>query len=181
MASATYVALFRGINVGGKNMLPMKDLVAMFTATGASDVRSYIQSGNVVFAGDAAVAKRAPQVVSTAIESRFGFRVPIVVRSSSELAAVARENPFLEAGADVDTLHVGFLADRPSPKNVAALDAKRSPPDSFVVRGREVYLCCPGGMARTKLTNAYFDSKLETTTTMRNWRTVLKLVELSAA
>jgi uncharacterized protein (DUF1697 family) len=179
MAKGTYIALLRGINVGGKNILPMKDLVAIFTLAGCSDVRHYIQSGNVIFGAGAALATRIPAILAEGIEARFGFGVPVVVRSAREVADVVRGNPYLESGADVDTLHVAFLSTPPSKKAVGELDAARSPPDSFVARGREIYLCCPNGMGRTKLTNAYFDAKLATTSTMRNWRTVLKLLEMT--
>jgi uncharacterized protein (DUF1697 family) len=87
-------------------------------------------------------------------------------------------NPFLAAGAADETLHVLFLADPPSPRRVADLDPDRSPPDAFVVLGQEVYLRLPHGAARTKLTNAYFDARLATTSTGRNWRTVTKLLAL---
>jgi uncharacterized protein (DUF1697 family) len=178
--SLTFVALLRGINVGGKNKLPMKDLVAMFERAGADEARHYIQSGNVVFRAEATVAARLPGLVAREIERRFGFRVPVLLRSGDELHAAARANPLLDAGADPATLHVMFLEHAPGKKEVAALDPGRSPPDSFSLVGREVYLCCPNGMARTKLTNAYFDSALRTTSTARNWRTVLKLVEMSS-
>jgi len=174
-----YVALLRGVNVGGKNRLPMKDLAAMFGEAGCVDVLTYIQSGNVVFRATKACAARIPTVVAAAIVDQVGFRAPVIVRSAAELRAVARGNPFLRPGADVDFLHVMFLADRPGKGNVASLDPKRSPPDEFRVRGSEIYLRCPNGAARTKLTNAYFDTKLSTTSTMRNWRTVLKLAELA--
>jgi uncharacterized protein (DUF1697 family) len=103
----------------------------------------------------------------------------VVTRTAGELRGVLRGNPFLRAGAEAETLHVMFLADRPTPARVAALDSRRSPPDEFEVKGREVYLRLPNGGARTKLTNAYFDAKLATTSTVRNWRTVLKLVEMT--
>lgn len=181
MAKESFVALLRGINVGGKNPLPMRDLVAMFIAAGCSDVRNYIQSGNIVFGCGASLAKGLPAKLGAEIEARFGFRVPVIVRTGRELSEAVKKNPFLKSGAGVNTLHVGFLEVAPGKKATDALDAKRSPPDSFVVLGREIYLCCPNGMARTKLTNAYFDSKLATTSTMRNWRTVLKLVEMAGA
>lgn len=178
-SSGTFVALLRGINVGGKNKLPMKDLVAMFERAGSSDARHYIQSGNVVFGATATLAARIPVLIAAEIEKVAGLRVPVVVRSSAELRAVAEANPLLGAGAGVDALHVMFLADAPGEKAIAALDPRRSPPDSFALVGREIYLSCPNGVARTKLTNAYFDSTLRTTSTCRNWRTVLKLVEMS--
>ncbi len=173
-----YVALLRGINVGGKNRLRMADLVAMFDGAGCSDVRTYIQSGNVIFRAPESRASRIPGVITKSIADRFGFRAPVILRSAAEVRAVARGNPFLRADADPNALHVMFLADRPAAAKVKTLDPKRSPPDEFEVRGREIYLRCPGGAARTKLTNDYFDTKLATTSTMRNWRTVLKLVDL---
>ncbi|MCU1277812.1 MAG: hypothetical protein JWM53_1358 [bacterium] len=173
-----YVTLLRGINVGGKNMLPMKELAAIFAAAGASDVSTYIQSGNVLFTATAAVASKLAAATQKRIAARYGFQVPVVIRSADEIAAVARNNPFLDAGADFAILAVMFLADKPSPRAVGALDPQRSPPDELVVRGREIYLRCPNTFAKTKLTNAWLDSKLETTSTARNWRTVLKLDEL---
>jgi uncharacterized protein (DUF1697 family) len=174
-----YVALLRGVNVGGKNKLPMKDLAAMFGEEGCSDVVSYIQSGNVVFRATDACAGRIPAAIAKAVADRLDFRAPVVMRTAGELRGVARGNPFLRAGAEAESLHVVFLADRPSPARVATLDPKRSPPDAFEVVGREIYLRCPNGVGRSKLTNAYFDAKLATTSTMRNWRTVEKLVEMT--
>lgn len=179
--SGVHVALLRGINVGGKNKLPMKELARMFTDLGCEGVRTYIQSGNVVFRAGDALARRTPQVISKQIEGQLGLRVPVVTRTAAELAKVAAGNPFLDAGADVSKLHVAFLADKPAASKIALLDPSRSPPDELVVRGREVYLHLPNGVARSKLTNAYFDSRLGTTSTMRNWKTVLTLLELTAS
>jgi uncharacterized protein (DUF1697 family) len=175
---ARYVALLRGINVGGNNMLPMKELAAIFGAAGCSDVSTYIQSGNVLFSADAAAVAKLPAAVGKKIASRFGFEVPIVVRSQRELAAVARAHPFGGDGVDLSILAVMFLGDKPSAKQIATLDPARSPRDQFVVRGREIFVHCPTGFAKTKLTNAWFDSRLATVSTARNWRTVLKLDEL---
>ncbi len=174
-----HVALLRGINVGGKNKLPMKDLCALASAAGCAEVRSYIQSGNLVFRIAPALGERVAGLIGAAVEKRFGFRPPVVIRSAAELRKVSADNPFLGAGADPTTLHVAFLADRPSAAQVAALDPNRSPPDRFTVRDREIYLTCPNGLGRSKLTNAYFDAKLATVSTLRNWRTVLELIELS--
>jgi uncharacterized protein (DUF1697 family) len=170
------VALLRGINVGGKNLLPMKELAALFAECGSADVATYIQSGNVVFR--AALAGAALETkLERAIADRFGFEVPVVVRSAAELRAISKQNPFLPA-RDVGELHVAFLKHAPAPERVAALDHRRSPPDEFEVVAREIYLRCPNGVARTKLTNAYFDRALATISTARNWRTVLKLVDM---
>jgi len=101
----------------------------------------------------------------------------VVLRSAGELGETIRNNPFLQAGASENFLHVMFLESQPDAAAIAALDPDRSPPDAFVVRGREIYLLCPNGAGSTKLTNAWFDSRLSTISTGRNWRTVLKLYE----
>ena len=170
------VALLRGINVGGKIMLPMKALAEMFAAAGCRDVKTYIQSGNVVFRYGR--KKDVAGVVRAEIEKQFGLKVPVVVRSAAEMVKVLAENPFLDAALDEAWLHVMFLDDKPTAAMVAGLDADRSKPDEFVVKGREVYLHLPNGAAKTKLTNAYFDSKLKTVGTQRNWRTVKTLAEM---
>jgi uncharacterized protein (DUF1697 family) len=153
----------------------MKDLVGMFEKAGCVAVRHYIQSGNVVFDAAPALAAKIAAVAETAIQKGFGLRVPVVVRSEKELRAAIAGNPFVADGADPDLLHVMFLGGAPAKAAVAALDRDRSPPDTFVVKGREIYLSCPNGVGRTKLTNAWFDTKLATISTSRNWRTVLKL------
>ena len=179
-ATVVNVALLRGINVGGKNRLPMKELAALFVDAGCEDVRTYIQSGNVVFRTGPAGGEDIASVISASILSRFGYRIPVITRTAREFQEIVRANPFLEAGAETDKLHVMFLAELPESANVEALDPDRSPGDEFAVLGREIYLHCPNGVARSKLTNSYFDARLSTTSTSRNWRTVQKLLELAA-
>jgi uncharacterized protein (DUF1697 family) len=174
-----HVALLRGINVGGKNRLPMKELATIFTAAGCTEVQTSIQSGNVVFRAAAGIARRIPTIVADGIERRFGFRVPVVTVSAAGLREVVTGNPFLAAGADPAKLHVAFLADRPSEAGLSALDPEQSPPDEFELIGRVIYLLLPNGVARSRLTNAYFDATLGTTSTARNWKTVLRLHELA--
>jgi uncharacterized protein (DUF1697 family) len=175
---ATYLALLRGINVGGKNKLSMKDLVGIFAESGCENPRSYIQSGNVVFDASPGVASGVAGRIAARIADRFGYRTPVVLRTVDEMAAVLANNPYLNAGIAEEELHVYFLEGRPDPHRALQLDPDRSPPDRFEVHGSEIYLRLLNGMARTKLTNAYFDSKLVTTSTARNWRTITKLHEL---
>ncbi len=177
---ASHVALLRGINVGGKHKLPMKQLVEIFEGLGCTEVTTYIQSGNIVFRAKVTPARQIADAVSEEIARRFGYQAPVVLRRPSELREVLARNPFLKAGMDTKMLCVGFLATRASASKVRSLDPDRSPPDTFAIRGREIYLCCPNGMARTKLTNQYFDAKLETICTIRNWATLRKLVDMTA-
>ncbi|NVB40865.1 DUF1697 domain-containing protein [Pseudenhygromyxa sp. WMMC2535] len=179
-ASKVHVALLRGINVGGKHKLPMKTLARIFADQGAEDVKTYIQSGNVVYRASAAAAKGMATAVAEAIADELGFEAPVTTRSLDQLRELIESNPFSKE-SDPTRLHVAFLAKRPTAAAVASLDPDRSPPDVYEVVGSEIYMHCPKGMARTKLSCAYFDSKLGTVSTMRNWRTTTKLLELAAA
>jgi uncharacterized protein (DUF1697 family) len=176
MSKKRHVALMRGINVGGKNKLPMAELVRLFEKAGCEGVRTYIASGNIVFDAGANVVESLPQMIEAAVERSLGLKVPVVVRSAQELRIAAKGNPFIKDGED--SLFVMFLADHPDKKSVAGLDPERSPGDKYKVVGRDIYLSLTTGAAKTKLTNAYFDSKLGTVSTGRNWRTVLRLVEM---
>ncbi len=173
----THIALLRGINVGAKARLPMRDLVAIFQGAGAENVRTYIQSGNVLFTSPAPEPLVA--AVTAEIAARFGYPGRIVLRSAAEFHQAWAVNPFAQPGSPEAALHVYFLADQPAKAAIAQLDPARSPGDSFAVVGREVYLNLPNGMASTRLTNAYFDSQLKTVSTARNWKTVRALLALA--
>ena len=180
-----YIALLRGINVGGKNILPMRDLTEIFCKAGCGDVRTYIQSGNVVFTATTECADRISIAATAQIQKRFGIRSPVIVRTSKDLREIVAGNPFLSGqgkATDIALLHVAFLADSPDRKRIASLDPARSPGDRMEVRRtgrREVYLHLANGMGKTRITNAWLDSTLATTSTVRNWRTVLNLLEMS--
>jgi uncharacterized protein (DUF1697 family) len=159
-------------------MLPMKELVEMFVDAKCGNVRTYVQSGNVIFGADPGASARLAGLITTRISDHFGYKVPLVLRTAQQIGNVLSNNPFLKAGVAEKELHVLFLAGLPPPRLVKDLDCDRSLPDAFEVRGQEIYLRLPNGVAGTKLTNQYFDSKLRTTSTARNWRTVTKLFEL---
>lgn len=178
---ATHLALLRGINVGGKNKIAMNELREVFVEAGCRDVQTYIQSGNVIFTADATIVTPLADRIATQIAVRFGYQVPVVMRTVEQIGDVLRQNPFLAGGAAEEALHVLFLAEWPDADRVAALDSDRSPADRFVVRGQEIYLHLPNGAGRTRLTNAYFDATLATTSTGRNWRTVTMLNALMNA
>lgn len=176
-----YTAWLRGINVGGKNKLPMKQLVTMFTAAGCTDVLTYIQSGNVVLRATPTVARTLAATIEAAITKACGFSSPVILRSATALRKAAENNPFLARGIPDDQVHLALLRDAPKPKQIAALDPDRSPGDAFEVVGDHIYLHLPNGVGRSKLTNAYFDRALTTISTIRNWRTVLAMLELAEA
>ena len=172
-----YVALLRGVNVGGKNKIAMVTLAGMFTDFKCRDVATYIQSGNVVFSADAKAVAKVGGFVCASIEKQLGFQTSVIVRSLTDIKRISASNPY----KDVEQSHVMFLADEPSAAQVATLDHSRSAPDEFTVVGSEIYLYLPNGAGNSKLTVTYFDSKLKTVGTQRNWRTVQKLRAMMSA
>ena len=119
--------------------------------------------------------------MATALKKDFEVTSPVVLRSAQEMTAVVKTNPFLKRGEALTTLHVGFLLETPEVALVKALDPLRCAPDEFQVLGRLVYLHLPDGVGRSKLTNAWFDSKLQGVVTVRNWNTVLELTRMLEA
>ena len=178
MTKSTYLVLLRGINVGGKNKLAMNDLREIMTDIGCENVSTYIQSGNAVFKAEPNSGEEIAAAIETSILERFGLKIPVISRTLDELQRVITENPFLSKASDESMLHVMFLKNEPTPERVNALDPGRSPGDSYLVEGREIFLLLPNGVANSKLTNAYFDSKLAVISTSRNWRTVKTLREM---
>jgi uncharacterized protein (DUF1697 family) len=178
-----YILLLRGVNVGGKRSLPMKDLAALLTGLGCADVRTYIQSGNAVFEAPAPVAAKLPAALRAALQKKFGFDVPVVQRSAAQLKAALKAWPFGKPGAEPKSQNLGFLEARPAAADVARAlkEAPLAAGEAFKVIGQEVHLYYPHGLAKTKLTNAYLDSRLKTVCTVRNWNTVAALLELAEA
>lgn len=176
----THILLLRGINVGGRNKLPMKELVAQLEALGCRDVRTYIQSGNAVFRGARKLAASLPKQLAEALEASHGFAPHALVLDFAELEAAMRENPFPEAESDPKGLHVGFLDARPKSPDLDALEALRAKSERFELVGTRFYLHAPDGVGRSKLA-ARAEKLLGVAMTDRNWRTVGKLHELGAA
>jgi uncharacterized protein (DUF1697 family) len=177
----SYVALLRAVNVSGKNKLAMADLRQQLTSVGYHDVTTYVQSGNVAFQTASQPEATLVRDLEREIRKAFRLHVTVLVRTKAQLRDTAAKNPLLKRGVDPATLHVTFLAGRPSPAAVKALAAKAAGPDDAVVHGREVYLRCPNGYGRTKLNNAFLEKQLDVAGTTRNWKTVTTLLELLSA
>lgn len=171
----TYLALLRAVNVSGHNKLPMKELRERMEAGGYGNVRTYIQSGNVIFDHPSEDETGLRVQLTAFLETEFNVKSPVVLRSRDELAATIANSPIAIEEADHKHFHVLFLADMPTQDQVAALDPNRSPNDRFVVCGRDIYVLYED-IPRSKFTNAYVDSKLKTVSTARNWRTVNTLL-----
>jgi uncharacterized protein (DUF1697 family) len=175
----SYVALLRAVNVSGQNKLAMADLRAHLSSAGYRDVTTYVQSGNVVFHAASTSEPKLAGALEREIREAFGLTVTVLVRTRDQLREVRSTNPFVKRGAAPESLHVTFLATKPSAAQVKELAAKPVGPDQAIVRGREIFLACPGGYGRTKLNNAFFERQLGLRATTRNWKTVTKLLELA--
>lgn len=174
----SYIAILKGINVGGHNKIKMADLKSAMEESGFYSISTYIQSGNIFFRLAGTSRKELSIRITTLIKDRFGFNVPVIIRSQPELRRILNNNPFIN-DPDIDTkkLHVTFLSGVPNPTVMANFNASEYLPDQFEIRDSEVYLCCPNGYGRTKLTNSFFERILKLTATTRNWKTVCKLAD----
>lgn len=176
----TYAALLRGINVGGHRKVPMAELREVLGGLGWTDVRTYLQSGNVVFTVPPDETGPPRARLEHAVAEHFGFEVPCLVRTTEELRAVADACTFPAAELDPAKLVVLFLDERPAPEHFAGVDADAYAPDEFRHIGQAVYCHFPGGMGRSRLPAALEAARPRLTMTARNWRTVMKLLELTA-
>ena len=176
----TWVALLRGINVGGNHRLPMASLVALLTDLGAGDVRTYIQSGNVVFTAGAREGEAMGGRLRDAIQEAHGFAPHVLVRRAAALERVIERNPYPGAAAEPKTLHVYFLDTKPPAPDVDGLEAIRGEHESFELDGDVLYLHLPDGLGRSTLA-ARAEKLVGVPATARNWSTVTKLAGLAAS
>lgn len=172
------IALFRGINVGKTRSLPMKDLKRILEGLGFDDIRTYIQSGNVVFRSDHACTAEDADVISAAVEEEFGFRPNVMLLSKSRLDDAVARNPFpVDEGK---FLHFFFLAAEPDNPDLIALEAIKTKTEQFRLDGRVFYLYTPDGFGKSKLAERA-ERKLGVPATGRNFNTVRRLIEMSQA
>jgi uncharacterized protein (DUF1697 family) len=177
---ATYIALLRGINVGGHRQVAMADLRKLLTQLGHSDARSLLQSGNLVFRARARTGAELERLLEAGAEKRLDLRTDFFVRSEEEWKAVIAQNPFRqEAERDPGHLVVMFLKEAPVIGGVEALHAVVSGPEILHAHGKHAYIVYPNGIGRSRLTNALLEKKLGTRGTARNWNTVRKLGALA--
>ena len=174
---ATWIALFRGINVGGRNILPMAELRSDLESLGLKRVRSYIQSGNVVFDSTAKTASSLAKRVGERIKKQHGFRPQLFILDRGDLLAAIEANPFPKAVSNPKTLHFLFLAEPATCPDMTALDNAKTPTESYKLTDRIFYLHAPDGIGRSKLA-ANAQKYLGVVGTGRNYRTVDKLLSM---
>ena len=176
-----YVSMLRGVNVGGSGLVKMEPLREAYESIGLADVRTLLQSGNVLFRSGLTDRERLVKRIMQEIERRFDLQVEVVLRTLAEVASIVERGPVLSPRADKSKLLVMFLSAVPDAAAQAALrkwHKDKELKELLELRGPEIYLYYPEGVGRSKLTGAVIESKLDTAGTARNWNTLLKLVEV---
>jgi len=177
----TYISILRGINVSGQKQILMADLEKLYEGLGFSNIITYIQSGNVIFKTSLNDnIKELSAKIEEAIQQKYGFNVPVILRTPDEMKEIINANPFQQLkGNHPKKLYVTFLEEKPQTAFVEKINHFDFLPDKFIINEKEVYLNCAAGYGTTKLSNTFFENKLKVRATTRNWNTVNKLLELA--
>lgn len=176
----TRIALLRSINVLGKNMIKMPELALAFEKAGFKQVRTYIQSGNIIFETEEESGDVLSEKIRDLIAKQFGLTIQAVVIAPRELSDIVSQNPFAKKpGIDLSKQHVTFLDREADPMKAEKLLSYNYPPDEIIIGSRVVYVHCPEGYGRTKYHNNFIEKKLSANATSRNWNTCQKLLEIS--
>ena len=173
----TYISILRGINVSGQKKIIMTDLVKLYEDLGFTDVKTYIQSGNVVFNSTKKVSNSLlVKQIEIKINEIYGFQVPVIIRTVEELSKIIASNPFKNETSE--NLYITFLSNLPNSNHLENLTELNYLLDEFIVIEKEIYLNV-SSYGTTKLSNSFFENKLKVTATTRNWNTVNKLLAIS--
>ena len=175
----TFVSLFRGINVGGHQMVRMDALKELYASLGFKDIVTYIQSGNIVFTSEDADLSQLPRLIEDGFAQKFGFHAKVMVRTSDELKAIVDNNPFQnQPTKESKWVVVMFLAIRPERTALEDLQKTYVGPEELYLIGQELYIYYANGIGRSKLSGAFIEKKLKTSGTGRNWNTILQLQKM---
>jgi len=176
-----YISLLRGINVSGQKKIKMADLKSLYEDLGYHSVITYIQSGNVIFETGEKDKASIQMKIESAIKTSFKFEVPVILRTTNELKKIIKQNPFevKDLSADGSKVLVSLLSGKPEKPKVIEIKKFAADAESLESKGMEIYLHCPNGYGKSKLSNAFVETKLGLSATTRNWKTIIKLSELS--
>lgn len=173
----TYISILRGINVSGKNIIKMVVLKQLFETMGYKNVETYIQSGNVIFSAEEKNIKNLEFSIKDQINNKFGYDIKVLVLTPEKLNRIIKALPF--KNIDTSKLSVTFLADKCSNPPINQILEKKSNSELIHIAEEAVYIYCPEGYGRTKLSNNFLEKKLNIDATTRNWKTVNRLLELA--
>lgn len=175
-----YIALLRGINVGGQKKIKMVDLRAYLQELNFQAIQTYVQSGNILFQYENSSIEELEKSIHDKILEKYGFEVPVMIIQPQVLQQVIEQNPFTEAdGRDLKRLYVTFLSDAPTLDRIEKLKEVDYSPEEYLIQNKHIYLYSPNNYGKAKISNNFFEKKLKVAATTRNWRTVNKLLELT--
>ena len=173
----TYISMLRGINVSGQKKIKMEELKEFYRSLGFKNIQTYIQSGNVIFESSDKNVSKIINKIERKIKKSFGFDVLVLIRTKNDLKKLIDNNPF--AKKDNSKLLVTLLSDTPLQSPIDEITKIKDDSEEFFIFGKEIYLFCPNGYGKSKLSNNFFERKLKLSATTRNWKTVNKLLELA--
>lgn len=173
----TYISMLRGINVSGQKQIRMADLKSLYESLGLTNVQTYVQSGNVVFDSAEQNAAKLTKAIEAQIEATFDFSVPVLIRSADDFKRVIESHPF--KNKEPNRVLVTFLYKHPEQSKLDDLSDYKDKVDQFALGKQEIFLFCPGGYGKTKLSNTFFEKKLDVVATTRNWKTVNALYAMA--
>ena len=175
-----YISILRGINVGGHKKIKMADLKALYLSIGLTEVVTYIQSGNVIFNTPSLNQDEISTLIADAIKEKYSFDVPVMIRTANAWESIIQKYPFsVNTLKNLTTVLVTLLSDKPTEASVKTLMEYVNTPDYLVIDEKNIYLYTPNGYGKTKLSNNFIEKKLKVKATTRNWKSILKLYELS--
>jgi uncharacterized protein (DUF1697 family) len=174
----TYISMLRGINVSGQKKIRMADLKFVYETQGFGNVQTYVQSGNVVFESDEEHVAKLRQSIEAQIETAFGFSVPVLIRTADDFERIIESHPF-KYEEPIRVL-VTFLYEHPEQSKLDDLNGYKDKVDHFAIGEQEIFLFCPGGYGKTKLSNTFFEKQLDVVATTRNWKSVNALYEMAS-
>jgi uncharacterized protein (DUF1697 family) len=177
----TLISLLRGINMTGHNSIKMADLSNLYTELGFADVETYIQSGNVIFSCESDLKEtELTAIIEEGISEKFKYMISVMLRNTEEMKNITKVNPFLKKeNFDPAKMAVIFLNKAPGNTEVQIVPSPGSLPDQFLIHGREIFIYCPNGFARTRLYSNFFEKKNDVIGTTRNWKTVTTLLNIA--
>lgn len=176
----TYISILRGINVNGQKLVKMNTLKHMYENLNFENVQTYVQSGNVIFSSKQNDPETLEKTISSQIKTDFGFEVPVIVFNVETLKTIIENNPFAKHKLkDISFLHVTFLAENPTQIDKESIIEKKLSNEEIEFTSKAIYLYCPNGYGKTKLSNNFLETKLKVTATTRNWKTTNELLKLA--
>lgn len=175
-----YISLLRGINISGQKLIKMKNLIELYESLGFQNVITYLQSGNVLFNTKITEINKITGIIEKGIKKNLGYDVNVLIKTKSDFLEILKNNPFLKnKNPDIKKFYVTLLFNTPDAALLDDVNKIKDEYDEFKIYGNVIYINCPDGYGRTKMTNNFFEKKLKLTATTRNWNTINNLTQLA--